>query len=315
VREKILSIRVLALAVLLTTPAATTGQNFDALAKDPVLFLNTAGLALNWNEPAEPVRIVGPIYFVGTKGLASWLITSPAGHLLLNTGLPPSGPMIAESIRKLGFKPEDLKILLAGHAHIDHVGGHAYLQRLSGARVAMIAEEVDLLQSGGKIDFHYGRYPQFAFDPVKVDEVFHDGGTIALGGVSMTARLTRGHTKGSTTFIMTVAEARKIYTVVFPNGTSVNPGYRLFQDPSYPGIADDYRTTFHVLEMLKPDIWLDAHTDVFDFEEKRALAAHDGAAAWVDPNGYRTWLIGAREKFETTIDNELGMSSPKKLHP
>src|SRR6185436_4261521 len=99
-------------------------------AKDPVLFLNTAEKLLMWNEATEPVKIVGPLYFVGTKGLAAWLITSPQGHILLNTGMPASGPMIADSIRKLGFKPEDIRILLAGHAHVDHVGGHAYLQKI-----------------------------------------------------------------------------------------------------------------------------------------------------------------------------------------
>jgi metallo-beta-lactamase class B len=293
-------------ATLLCGPVFSLSQDPEELAKDPVLFLNTAQKLLKWNEPAEPTKIAGPVYFVGTRGLASYLITTSEGHILLNTAMPVTGPMIAESIRKLGFKPEDIKILLAGHAHIDHVGGHAYIQKISHARVAMAAEEIDLIQSGGKIDFQYGAYPEFAFDPVQVDQVLHDGEAIRLGDVSLTARLTPGHTKGSTTFIMRVVDRGKAYTVVFPNGTSVNPGYRLVRNPSYPGIADNYRRTFQLLATLKPDIWLDAHGDVFDFEGKREAATRDGPAAWVDPEGYRKWLAGSREKFQATVNAELG---------
>jgi metallo-beta-lactamase class B len=302
----------LALALLLTTPAATLGQDTAELAKDPARFLETAQKVLKWNEPTEPTRIVGPLYFVGTKGLAAYLITTPQGHVLMNTAMPVSAPAIADSIRKLGFKPEDVKLLLAGHAHIDHVGGHAHIQQLSGARVAAIAEEVELIQSGGKLDFLYGAYPQFAFPRLMVEWVFHDGDMIKLGDVALSARLTPGHTKGSTTFVMKVVDEGKPYIVVFPNGTSINPGYRLVKDPSYPGIADDYRTTFRVLESLDPDIWLDAHTDVFDFEGKRERAKRDGVAAWVDPDGYRKWLAGVREKFETAVRTESSPSGPAR---
>jgi metallo-beta-lactamase class B len=279
-----------------------------ALAKDPVLFLSTAQKALRWNEPADPVHIVGPIWFVGTRGLASWLITTPEGHILLNTTMPSGAPLIAESIRKAGFRVEDVRILLAGHAHSDHAGGHSYIQKLSQARVVAIAEEVPLLESGGKTDFHYGAYPEFYYDPVKVDQVIRDGETIQLADVALTAMLNRGHTKGATTYLTRVVDHGKVYTVVFPNGTSINPGYRLVREPSYPGIADDFRRSLHLLEMLRPDIWLDAHTDVFGFEEKRARAAREGVVAWVDPEGYRKWLLDARAKLEATIDRELAGS-------
>lgn len=293
--------------MLLCRPVLSRGQDPEELAKDPVLFLNTAQKILKWNEPAEPTKIVGPVYFVGTQGLASYLITTPEGHILLNTAMPAAGPMIAESVRKLGFKPEDIKFLLAGHARIDHVGAHAYIQRISHARVAMAAEEIDLIQSGGKIDFQYGAHPEFAFDPLQVDRVLQDGDAIRLGNVSVTARLTPGHTKGSTTFIMNVVVGGgKAYSVVFPDGASIDPGYRLVKNASYPGIAENYRRTFQLLGTLKPDIWLDAHCEVFDFEGKREAATRDGASAWVDPQGYRKWLSGAREKFQTAVNAELG---------
>jgi metallo-beta-lactamase class B len=293
-----------ALACVLTVPAIAFTQDREALANDPKLFLERASETLGWTQPTDPIHVAGPVYFVGTQGLAAWLIETSQGHILLNTAMPGSGPMIAASIRTLGLRPEDVKILLAGHAHVDHVGGHAYIQKLSGARVAMVAEEVDLIESGGKLDFHYGAVPEFAFDPVRVDQVLRDGDQVRLGDVALTAHLTPGHTKGSTTYSLPIAEKGRPYLVVFPDGTSINPGYRLIGSPSYPGIADNYRRTFAVLEKLKPDIWLSSHTDFFDFEGKRARAAREGVAAWVDPEGYRKAIADARAKFEATIKTE-----------
>lgn len=200
--------------------------------------------------------------------------------MLLNTGMPGSGPMIEASIRKLGFRPEDIKVLLVGHAHFDHAGGHAHMKRVSGAQLAAMAEEAPLLESGGKADFLYGADPAFRFEPVKVDRLLRDGETVVLGGVTLTALHTPGHTKGATTWVTTAGR----YKVVFPDGPGLNPGYRVGRDPSYPGIADDFRRTFKVLSSLKPDIWLAAHTDVFAFERKRQ------SGAWVDPGGYRRYV-------------------------
>jgi hypothetical protein len=155
--------------------AMTPEQQKAAMANDPKLFLKVARTAMKWDEAAEPTRIAGPIHFVGTKGLSVWLITGSEGHVLLNTGMQDSGPMIESSIRKLGFDPKDIKWLLAGHAHVDHVAGHAYLKKLTGASVAIAAEEVGLMESGSKGDFNYDGVPGFDFAPVKVDRVLgHD---------------------------------------------------------------------------------------------------------------------------------------------
>src|SRR5262245_19609246 len=178
---------VLGLALLLAAPHFSLAQDAEGLAR--------TRKALKFDEPAEPVHIAGPLYFVGTQGLGVWLFATPEGLIVLNSGMPGSGPLIEASIRKLGMKPEDIEILLATHAHVDHVGGHAYLQKLSGARVAMIAEETKLMESGGKLDFRYGEVPEFAFEPVKVAQPFKDGDVIRLGDVALTARLTPGHTK------------------------------------------------------------------------------------------------------------------------
>jgi metallo-beta-lactamase class B len=290
--------------VVATSSQAIAQPTPDELAKNPALFLETARKTLKWDEPAEPAKIVGPISFVGTKGLSVFLIQTSAGHILLNTGMPGSGPMIEASIRKLGLKPEDIKILLTGHAHIDHVGGHAYLKKLSGARVATIAEEKELLESGGKSDFFYGKDEVFQFEPAKVDHVFHDGDEIKLGDVTLKALLTNGHTKGSTTFLMKVVDNGKTYTVVFPTGTSVNPGYRVEKNPSYPGIGDDFRRTLRVLDDLQPDIWLHQHNDTYAYEAKLKRSAKEGAAAWVDPEGYRKWMALQRLKLDEAIARE-----------
>jgi glyoxylase-like metal-dependent hydrolase (beta-lactamase superfamily II) len=171
-----------------------------------------------WVEPAEPMKIVGPIHFVGTRGLGVYLITSSEGHILLFGGMPQSGEAIDASIRKLGFKTEDIKLILTCHAHIDHVGTHAYFKDKSRAQVAMMAEEVELLQSGGKTDFHYASIPAFHFPPTIVDRVLRDGERVKLGDVSLTAHHTGGHTKGGTTWSMHVTEGGKTYFVVFPDG-------------------------------------------------------------------------------------------------
>jgi metallo-beta-lactamase class B len=213
--------------LLPAAPPAIAQPKSDDWNRVSTLGLITARTLLKWDEPAEPARIVGPIYFVGTKGLGTFLITGSEGHVVLYTGMPGSGEMIEKSIAKLGFDPKHVKFILTGHAHCDHVGGHAYLKKVTCAKIAMMREEVELFESGGKLDFHYGDCSAFAFAPAKVDTVFRDEDEITLGDISIRALLTLGHTKGSTTYVMNVVDCGKTYTVAFPDGTTVNPGYRV----------------------------------------------------------------------------------------
>jgi metallo-beta-lactamase class B len=294
-----------ALGFLLLATTSVAGQpKKDGLERVAALFLNTARTALKWDEPAEPARVFGPIYFVGTRGLGSFLIKGSEGHVVLYTGMPGSGEMIEKSITKLGFNPKDVKLILTGHAHCDHVGGHTYLKKVTGAKIAMLREEVELFESGGKLDFQYGDYKAFAFEPAKVDTVFRDEDKITLGDISIRVLLTPGHTKGSTTYVMNVVDGGKTYTVAFPDGTSVNPGYRVVRNPSYKGIEDDYRRTFRTLEALKPDVWLAPHNEFYGLDAKLKLAAKDGAKAWVDPEGYRKWIAAQKERFEADAERE-----------
>lgn len=278
----------------------------DDLARNNRMFLEGAGKALRWEEPAAPLKIAGPILFVGTQGLGAYLIATGEGHILLNTGMPSSGPMIADSIRRLGLRPEDIEVLLIPHAHVDHAGAIAYLQRLSGGRLMVMDGDVAAMEDGGRSDFHYGwDWRTMGFPPARVDRVLRDGDTVRLGEVVMTALATPCHTRGDTTWTTTVTDGGRAYVVAWPDGTSINPGYRLARNASYPGIADDCRRTFHRLEMLRPDIFLVSHTERFDLEGKRAQAAQLGARAFVDPEGYRRYVAAQRATFETLLDAEM----------
>jgi len=282
----------------------------EQLANDNNLFLALARKALKWEEPEEPIKIVGPIYFVGTKGLGAFLITTAEGHILMNTGMPSSGPMMVDSIRKLGFKPEEIKLMINGHAHIDHAGAFDFFKKLSGAQLAVMKDDVAAMESGDRDDFKYAN--DFIYPPVKVDRVLRDGDIIKMGDVVLTAYHTPGHTRGATTWIVNIVDGGKPYVVAFPDGAGFNPGYRLAKDPSYPGINDDFRRTHHMLEMLRPDIWLAQHNEYYDLEGKRKRAQTEGVKAWIDPEGYRRFISHKKREFEDQVDAELGVARAPK---
>jgi metallo-beta-lactamase class B len=282
----------------------------EQLANDNNLFLALARKALKWEDPAEPVHIAGPIYFVGTKGLGAFLFVTSEGHILMNTGMPSSGPMMVDSIRKLGFKPEDIKIMINGHAHIDHAGAFAFFKEKYGPQIAVMKDDVEAMESGDKNDFKYAN--DFVYPGVKVDSVLRDGDVVKLGEVTLTAYHTPGHTRGATTWIANIVADGKPYVVAFPDGSGFNPGYRLIKNPSYPGITDDFRRTHHFLEMLKPDIWLAQHNEYYDMEGKRKRAETEGINAWIDPEGYRRFISGKKRAFEDEVDTELGVMKGEK---
>ena len=291
----------------LPTPLPTK----DDLAKDNKLFLRLAGKALKWEEPSDPVRIAGPLYFVGTQGLGSYLFVTSEGNILFNTGMPSSGPMIVESIRKLGFKPEDIKLLINGHAHSDHAGALAFIKGLMGAQVAIMREDVQAIEDGGKDDFHYGwDWKVMGFPPCKVDRILRDGETITMGEVRLTAHHTPGHTRGATTWVAQLVADGRALTVVWPDGGGFNPGYRVAKNPSYPGMTEDYRRTHHLLEMLKPDVFLGSHTEWFDLDGKKRRAAAEGVAAWINPEEYRQFIAKQKRAFEDQVDFEMGDAKP-----
>jgi metallo-beta-lactamase class B len=257
-----------------------------------------------WREAIAPMKIVGPIHYVGTRGLAVYLVTTPAGHVLIDGGLPVSGPAIVRSIEMLGVKPRDVKVLLITQAHFDHVGTLAHLKTSTGGRVVVMRGDESLIASGGTTDYLFGGSPAYHFPPVAADEVIRDGHEISLGGVTLKAHHTPGHTPGTTTWTTTVEDGGRAYRVVVAGSTSVNPGTRLVRDPSYPRILEDYRTALRVQESLRPDIFLAAHGTQFEFEAKRARAAREGVTAWVDPDGYRKAIAASRDRLEALVAKE-----------
>jgi len=264
-----------------------------------------------WMEATEPFHIAGPIYYVGTKGLCVYLLKTPGGDILLSGAMPESAAGLKKSIEKIGVKPGEIKILLISHAHADHVGTLAEMKKWTGAKVEVLKEEVDLLKSGGKLDYLFAKNDRFHFAPVAADAVLKDGDEVALGGVKLKARLTPGHTRGTTTWTTTVEEGGKRYEVVFADGAGINPGTRFVRSPSYPGIAKDYAHTFEVLESLHPDIFLAYHAEFFDMEGKRSRMEKEGVRAWLDPEGYRRIIEERRAAFEEQVAKEGGATPSK----
>jgi metallo-beta-lactamase class B len=258
-----------------------------------------------WNDPEPPFRMAGPIYYVGTAHLAAFLIHSPQGHILIDGGMPSTAPVIEKSIRDLGFKPEDIRILLTTQAHFDHVGSHAHFKKLSGARAEAMQGDETLLRTGGKADYLFGGAADFHFPRVPVDRVLKDGDLVTIGGIRLTARHTPGHTPGSASYEMLINEGGRVYRVVFAASTTVNPGTRLVKDPSYPGILEDFRKAFTVLASLKPDIWVSGHAGFFELQEKRKkMDAGSPADAFVDPEGYARMVESRRKAFEELVAQE-----------
>jgi len=287
------------IAVLVALASFTAVQNPPAV--QPKSGMDTS----TWNDPVAPFRLAGPIYYVGTQQLAVFLVSSPQGHILIDGGMPNSAQVIEKSIRDIGFKPEDIRILLTTQAHFDHVGTHAHFKKLSGAIVQAMTGDENLLRDGGKSDYLFGATPAVHFPTVPVDRVLKDGDIVTVGGARLTARHTPGHTPGSATYEMTVNEGGRDYAVVFAASTTVNPGTRLVNNPSYPGILEDFRKTFTVLESLQPDIFVSGHATFFNLKEKRArMNPENPAAAFVDPAGYKRLMAERKRAFETLVTQE-----------
>jgi metallo-beta-lactamase class B len=259
------------------------------------------------NLPVPPFRIAGNIYYVGASEVTSFLIVTPAGDIVLDGGFVETAPQIEANIEKLGFKLSDVKILLNSHAHYDHAGGLAELKKRTAAQLVAMEGDAALLASGGRGDFFFG--DRLAFPPVKPDRVIHDGDTVSLGGVTLVSHLTAGHTRGCTTWTMTIEENGKPLHVVFIGSMSVLPGYRLSGKESYSGIASDYGRSFRALKSLACDVFLASHGSFFDLTDKReALAKGAAKNPFIDPAGYRAYIARAERAFDAELERERSSS-------
>jgi metallo-beta-lactamase class B len=260
--------------------------------------------AEDWTQPFPPHRVIANIYYVGSRGLASYLITTPQGHILINSNLQESVGQIQESIEKLGFHFRDVRILLISHAHFDHCAGSAKLKELTGARLMVMDADVSVVESGGKQDFQYGHSKQMWYPEAKVDRVLHDGDEVRLGDTVLLAHLTPGHTKGTTTWTTKVNEGGKIREVLIVGSPNVNPGYQLVHNEAYPEIAKDYERTFRVLDALPCDVFLGAHGSYYGMEEKYARLKDAPANPFIDPQGYRKYIAEREQAFRTELNKQ-----------
>jgi metallo-beta-lactamase class B len=262
--------------------------------------------ARDWLEPFPPFRIAGNLYYVGSRGLASYLVTTSEGHILINSNLEERVPMLRASIEKLGFKYNDLKILLISHAHWDHNAGSALIRKQTGAKYMVMAEDVSAVQSGGKTDFQYGHDKSTHYPPTKVDGTLRDNDEVTLGDAVLVAHLTPGHTKGCTTWTMKVKDGGKTYDAVIVCSPNVNPGYKLVNNAAYPGIADDYARMFRTLTSLPCDLFLGAHGSYYGLEAKYGRMQKGEATAFVDPAGYKKFIAAKTAEFQAELMKQRG---------
>jgi metallo-beta-lactamase class B len=286
-------------------------RTFLALSALGLSALTTAAqptaLFRSWNQPVPPFNIVGNVYYVGASDIASYLIATPKGLVVLEGGFAETAPLIERNVRALGFKVEDIKILLTSHAHLDHAGGLGELKRLSGARLVASAPEAEGLARGGQGDFHWGN--QLPFPPVIADQIVGDGETISLGGVGLTAHLTPGHTQGCTTWTMQTTDHDRTYDIVFMASLTA-PGYDLVHNPRYPNIGADLLHSCERLRALPCDIWLAPHGAAFGLTAKRSRLGA-GPNPFVDPTGYRL----AIDQAERAIRKRLASAADGSAQP
>jgi metallo-beta-lactamase class B len=255
----------------------------------------------DWTRPFPAFRLIGNVYWVGTYDLATYLITSRDGHILINTGMKDTVPEIAAGVAALGFRMADVKILTATHGHWDHVAGMAELQRLTKASMVMSEADADLMESGGRTDFRWGQDPGSHFEPVKVARRLKDGDRITLGEVALTAHHHPGHTKGATSFTLDVTDDGRTFRVGIMNMASINPGVTLVGMPGYPTIADDYARTFAAQRALSLDVFLASHASQFRMHQKYKPGDTYSPTRFVDPDGYRSGVANLERAYQAQL--------------
>jgi len=264
-----------------------------------------------WTEPYPPFQIAGPLYYVGTKDLAVYLVVTPEGGILINSTLEENVPAIRTNVEQLGFRFDTIKILLISHAHWDHCAASAAIKELTGAAYMVMEGDVDVVASGGRTDFNYGDAPSTFYPPATVDRVLHDGDTVALGGISLVAHRTAGHTKGCTTWTMKISEGGRDLDAVIVGSPNVNEDFKLVGNANYPEIADDYQRGFDVLKSLRCDLFLGAHGGYFGMLAKRARPTAGAVNPFVDPDGYRKFVAEREQAFHHELAKQKASGAPK----
>ena len=242
-----------------------------------------------WSKDYEPFRIAGNLYYVGTYDLGCYLITTPEGHILINTGLAESAPMIQKHVEALGFTFNDIKILLTTQAHFDHVAAMAEIKKLTGASFMVDEGDAAVMTDGGSSDYAFGGNGKI-FNEVRPDRVLHDGDTIRLGGVNLVMLHHPGHTKGSSSYLLDVKDDNRTYRVLIANMPSVVADIQKAKKTNYPNIEKDYDYTFTAMKKIKFDIWVASHASQFGLHQKRKPGG-----------GYHPQLFTNRHEYDSSL--------------
>ena len=266
----------------------------------------------DWATPLPPFQIADHLYYVGSRDLASYLIVTAEGNILINANLETSPPQIRASVEKLGFKYTDIKILLNGQAHFDHMAGSAQILRETHARNMVMDGDVGVVESGGRTDFLAATGSLQTYPPAHVDRILHDGDTVTLGGFTLTAHKTAGHTRGCTTWTFRVHlpgdPPTQLRNVVIVGGVSFWSDFHFIDRPghpaSYPGIAQDFAQTFRTLRSLPCDIFLGEHGSYFNLLAKLPRLQAEGPTVFVDPEGYKQFVDKYQQIFEAALQKE-----------
>jgi metallo-beta-lactamase class B len=275
------------LLAILASSSAAAQQTI--LERQEAMFRRNVGTSEQQRAYFPPHKIVGNLYYVGTGSLASFLVATPAGHILINTNYEDAVPVLRRSVEDLGFRFEDIEIILGSHAHGDHMQGDALVKQLTGGSVMAMAEDVPLLERMRPGD-----------KPHPIDRVLHDGDEVSLGGSTLVARLTPGHTPGCTTWTLTVEEGGESYDVVIIGSMGSNPGFQFVNNPTNPTIAEQYERGFAVLRSLSPDIPLASHPAMYGMVAKVARLGQT-PNPFIDPAGYVAELDAVEGLFRDVL--------------
>lgn len=256
-----------------------------------------------WSKAYTPFRIAGNLYYVGTYDLACYLVTTPKGHILINTGLAASAKMIKANVESLGFKFADIKTLMTTQAHYDHMGAMAAIKKMTGASMMVDEEDAAVMADGGSSDYALGGYGR-TYQPVRADRLLHNGDTVKLGGMNLVMLHHPGHTKGSCSFLFDVKDEQRSYRVLIANMPSIVTEKKFTEITTYPHIAKDYAYTLNAMKNLAFDIWLSSHASQFGLHQKHQPGDAYRPSAFADRTGYDAALTDLQSQYDKKIADQ-----------
>ncbi|HEY5646838.1 MAG TPA: subclass B3 metallo-beta-lactamase [Pseudomonadales bacterium] len=287
-------------SLMLVVTSLWSGQ----LAAERRCLADDVAARADWTTPYPAHRVIGNLYAVGMEDLSVFLITTPQGHILINTGLVDSTAPIRENIEQLGFRLQDVRILLTMQAHFDHTAALAEIKRLTGAQMWATEKDARVLGDGGASDAHFGECIDLRFEPVTVDRILADGEVIEFGGMRITTHLHPGHTEGSASYSYTVREDGRDYQVVIANMGTINPGKQLVVDPTYPGVAEDFAQTYRRQKAMPVDVWVAAHGSQYGLHRKHHAGQAYDPNTFVDPEGFLAEVMRLESLYQGQLTAE-----------